>query len=86
MSLNVDIDLVEAVLLNDGWHKVFHRTFDIGSFEFTRVAEASGGDVALMHHGGVGFGFSEEDSNGRLRRFAGPISSLVAVRYTRDTD
>lgn len=86
MSLNVDIDLVESVLLIDGWHKVFFRTFDVGSFEFTRTPEASGGEATLMQHGGVGYGFSEEDNNGRLRRYAGPMSALLAVRYTRDTD
>jgi hypothetical protein len=71
------------VLLADGWHQVFHETFDLGVYEFI---QASGGEVSVLYEGGTGFGFSEEDGSGQLRRFTGPVSSVLAVRYSRRSD
>ena len=83
MSFPIDIDRVEAVLLHDGWHHVFPRTFDVGTFEFSQVAADA--DTTL-YDGGTAFGFSEETGTGEFQRFAGPISSVLAVRYTRQSD
>jgi hypothetical protein len=83
VSLPIDIDRVEAVLLSDGWHHVLHQTFDLGEYEFVHATEAG---VSTLYKGGVGFGFTEKDSSGELHRFSAPVSSLLAVRYTRASD
>jgi hypothetical protein len=83
VSRPIDIDCVEAVLLADGWHQVFRQTFDLGVYEFV---QATGSEVSVLYEGGTGFGFSEQDGNGDLRRFTGPVSSVLAVRYTRASD
>ena len=81
MSLPINIDRVEAVLLADGWHHVFPRTFDVGVYQFVAVD-----GVSSLYDGGNGFGFSEETGTGEIHRYSGPISSVVAVRYTRQSD
>lgn len=82
MSITIDIDRVESVLLHDGWHHVFPNTFDLGDYQF--VHHAAG--AAPLYSGGIGFGFSEKDPAGELHRFTGPVSSILAVRYTRESD
>lgn len=79
----IDIDRVEAVLLVDGWHQVFPQTFDLGDY---RYVHATGKKVANLHDGGPGFGFSERTSGGEIHRVAGPVSSILAVRYSRESD
>ena len=83
MSLSIDIDRVEAVLLADGWHHVFPRTFDLGAFEFVHATEDK---ASSLYEGGTGFRFSEQDGSGEIHRYTGPISSVLAVRYTRQSD
>jgi len=34
MSLYIEVDDVQAVLLPDGWHKVKNNSFDLDSYEF----------------------------------------------------
>jgi len=79
----IDIDRVEAVLLADGWHQVFPQTFDLGVYEFVQI---TGEKVSALYEGGTGFGFSEQVDSGQIRRFTGPVSAILAVRYTRQSD
>ena len=83
MSRPIDIDRVAGVLLADGWHQVYPKTFDLGPYQFVVVADH---EESVLFDGGAGFGFSEEDGAGRLHRVSGPASSLLAVRYTRLSD
>lgn len=83
MSRPIDIDRVEAVLLADGWHQVFPETFDLGAYEFVQL---TGDDPSVLYEGGTGFGFSEQDGTTELRRITGPVSSVLAVRYSRQSD
>ncbi|MCU1460434.1 MAG: hypothetical protein JWO37_509 [Acidimicrobiales bacterium] len=83
MSHPIDIDRVDAVLLSDGWHFVFPQTFDLGVYSFIHPA---GGKHAVLFDGGTGFGFSEKDTAGEIRRLSGPVASILAVRYTRESD
>ena len=82
-STQIDIDRVEAVLLDDGWHQVFPRTFNIVGLSFVHAAEKK---TAALHNSGAGFTFSERTSSGEIQRIAGPISSMLAFRYTRESD
>ena len=83
MSRPIDIDRVEAVLLADGWHHVYPQTFDIGPYEFVQV---TGDATKNVYRGGKGFGFIEETGSGEFYRYAGPIASLLGVKYTRESD
>ncbi len=84
---SIDIDRVESVLLVDGWHHALARTFDIREFTFTRVVDEETDQVEQVHDAGLGFGFSEMDNiTGDVRRIAGPMSAILAVKYTRRAD
>ena len=85
MSHPIDIDRVEAVLLADGWHHILPQTFDLGVYEFVHAAGTKT-KHSILYDGGTGFGFSEKDSSGQIHRFTGPVSSVLAVRYTRESD
>jgi hypothetical protein len=87
MSFSIDIDRVEAVLLVDGWHHVVFKTFDIRTFDIVKTSEKKSGGLLSLHEGGTGFGFSEQDNiTGEVRRVAGPMMAVLAVRYTRQSD
>jgi len=79
MSLAIDVDEVEAVLLADGWHVVIDDTFDLDAYEFKR-------DTSLVHGGGsngvCATGFVFEDDDGQF--MAGPLTAILAVRWKRD--
>jgi len=79
VSLAIDANAVTAVLLADGWHVTDTNSFDLDSFEFI-----DGNDQDTLHAGGdsgvcaTGFAFSEDG-----QRVAGPLTSVIAVRYDR---
>ena len=83
MSHAIDIDRVEAVLLVDGWHQVYPKTFDVGPYQFVMASEH---EESVLFDGGAGFRFTEQDGSGGLHRLSGPVAALLAVRYTRQTD
>jgi hypothetical protein len=72
MSLAIDTDTVAAVLLQDGWHRVLGDSFDLDAYEFTWDGHNYG-------PGGLGFDFTTPEGD----RLAGPINSILAVRYAR---
>jgi len=78
MSLAINVDDVVAVLLTDGWHEVYGRSFDIDTYEYKTGRERfisfdpeSGVGVTYM-----GFVFTSSDGD----RVAGPMTAIQAVR------
>ena len=65
---------VVAVLLADGWNDVKPGTFEI--LEFNIDAGPEDRDFGESYRVGVGFSFDVENDI-----VAGPISSLLAVKY-----
>ena len=82
-STQIDIDRVEAIMLADGWHQVFPRTFNIVGLSFVHATDKK---TAAIHDSGAGFTFSERTSSGEIQRIAGPVSSMLAFRYSRESD
>lgn len=76
MSLNIEIYSVKAVLLEDGWHTVANRSFDLDTYEFHHEKETlvSGGQVKGL--ASTGAAWTEEDGT----RVACPLTSVLAVR------
>ncbi len=62
---------------------MFPKTFDLGVYEFVHAA---GAEQSTLYEGGTGFGFSEKDPSGDVHRYTGPVTSVLAVRYTRESD
>lgn len=88
MSLKIDPAEIIAALLADGWHDVEPNSFDIDSYEFVVPAPDDPGPLEddedfVMHGGGQsgvcasGFFFVERKT---ASRFAGPLTSLLAIR------
>jgi hypothetical protein len=87
VSLAIEVDHVEEVLLADGWHPVTKNsdgvsTFSLDSYEF--VWEAGGDPNYLLHGGGrsgvcaTGFSFRETAHGARI---SGPLTAILAVRH-----
>ena len=88
MSLAIDIDRVDAVLLADGWHEVVDFSFALDAYEYVWYSGGrtrwDGSDrepvVFVMgdeaHGGYTGYSFREPD--GRI--VAGPCAAILAVR------
>jgi hypothetical protein len=79
MSLNIDVDKVEAVLLSDGWHLVLDASFTLDAYEYTW--QGSDDLVYASRYGRecTGFSFKEKTANG-IVLISGPMESLLAVR------
>jgi hypothetical protein len=78
VSLAIDTDSVEAVLLADGWHEVHGNSFDLDFFEFVYEERTRGGISGVSS---MGFEFFEA-AGGTGYKLAGPLSAIVAVRHT----
>jgi hypothetical protein len=77
MSLEINTEKVEAVLLPDGkWYAVAEHSFALGPFEFMKDAVAIGKEQTA----GVPIGASWKDNMGK--RFVCPVSAMLAVRYS----
>lgn len=76
MSLNIDTDRIEAVLLADGWHQVKSRSFDLDVYEFQHENETilSGGQLI----GAPSTGATWLDKEGG--RIYCPLMAVLAVR------
>ena len=78
MSLYIDSDKVEKVLLADGWHMVADRSFDIDAYEFHTQ------DLVTLRSGQVdgvpstGFSFTDAKTNAAV---FGPLTSILALSY-----
>jgi hypothetical protein len=94
MSLMIDVDKVEAVLLADGWHEIADRSFRLDSYEFVwgNQYQRDNDEFTTMHGGGqsgicaTGFAFH----NPNQQTIAGPLTAILAVRSSTrlayDTD
>ncbi len=82
MSLAINTDHVEAVLLADGWHKVKGQSFDLDAYEYVASdAEKN----RLLLGGGVekeagipATGAIWQEPDGKL--IACPLTAVLAVR------
>lgn len=86
MSLAIDVNKVEEVLLADGWHRVVSDTFELDSYEYVSASgptQFAGGQEAAIS--GMGFTFTEQlpagaQAMGRRTKIKGPLSAILAVR------
>jgi hypothetical protein len=80
VSLNIDVDNVDAVLLADGWHAVHAKTFDLDAYEYHYGGHVVfyGGQVKLVPS--TGFAFKERLEDGRVVTTYGPLTAILAVR------
>jgi hypothetical protein len=82
MSLAIDIDDVTAVLLADGWHYVYKKSFALDSYEFMHgeQLEHGGGNSGVC---ATGFSFIERDQSATAveEQISGPLTSIIAVRH-----
>ena len=90
MSLAIEVDDVISVLLADGWHSVYGRSFNLDAYEFIwRKGTNSRGDVPVLHGGGAsgicstGFLFEEKDEAGWIVTMAGPLTAILAVKHAQ---
>jgi len=76
MSLAIDVDKVEAVLLADGWHLVAEKSFDLDAYEFHHEKSfiLKGGEVEGVPS--TGAAWKEADGS----RVYCPITAIQAVR------
>lgn len=81
MSLAIDVDLVDAVLLADGWHPVNKASFTLDAYEYREgsINLLGGGQCAQITS--VGFTFLERLDSGSIARVFGPLTSVLAVQY-----
>lgn len=81
MSLAIDIDRVQKVLIAGKWYHVFDASFVVDSFEFIWFA-TPGGEPDAVSGGEVGCSFVIKDEESQLRHtmFA-PLSAIQGVRY-----
>lgn len=85
MSLAINVDLIDAVLLVDGWHDVIDASFTMDSYEYiwwSPTADHTRDDPMLLHGGGqsgvCSNGFSFKTPLGHL---SGPLTAIHAVRH-----
>jgi len=92
MSIGIDIDGVEMVLLADGWHTVDWRenddpeepetlvsTFGVDAYEYLWLVDPDNPhSFQCKEVGYSGFEFTENGAH-----IAGPLSAIVAVRFKR---
>ena len=79
MSLAIDCDAVEAVLLADGWHGVSNHSFAIDAYEFVWQGEVvlDGGQA----HGIPSTGAQWVEDTGDT--VTCPLTAILAVRWSR---
>jgi hypothetical protein len=88
MSLMIDVDLVEAVLLADGWHAVADDSFTLSAYEFVWWPDSQNkkrDEPTKLHESGkadvTSTGFSFHDATDTL--ISGPLTAVQAVRHRR---
>jgi hypothetical protein len=91
MSLAIDVDKVEAVLLADGtWYSVQDASFTMDAYEYIwwpNDTARERGDFEILHGGGAGgitssgFRFKSEG-----RWLSGPLSAVLAVQDAQTDD
>jgi hypothetical protein len=79
MSLRIDVDKVDQVLLSDGWHKVDGRSFSLDAYEFVDQNETvfTGGQDDRISS--TGAQWNEPDGT----KIACPLNSVTAVKLVK---
>jgi hypothetical protein len=86
MSLAIDVDRIESVLLSDGWHSVHGNSFLIDAYEYLAYPEGLDKDPDMQFAGGEAkelipaAGASWRDVQGHA--YFCPMTSILAVRYS----
>ena len=77
MSLAIDVDKVEMVLLADGWHEVAAGSFDLDAYEYMHEGRTllEGGRVAGVPTTGATW----TEPGGAVA--ACPITAILAVKW-----
>ena len=81
MSLAIDVDIIEKVLLSDGWHEVADGSFQVDAYEYIHGGRAvlSAGQA----QGLTSTGAQRREPSGTM--VACPITAILAVMWnTRD--
>lgn len=80
MSLPIDLDSVNKILLNDGWYVVMDKSFCLGTYEFQWNGET---EHVVGEGEGCSTGFYFKGHKEGLRigggSFSGPLTSILAV-------
>jgi len=77
MSLAIDVDIIEKVLLSDGWHEVADASFQVDTYEYVH-----GGRVVLsagQAQGLTSIGAQWREPSGTM--VACPITAILAVMW-----
>lgn len=79
MSLRIDVDDVEAVLIAGRWYEVLNQSFDLDAYEFMedRNLIFTGGDVDTLSSTGYYFITGTSVKPFTLK---GPVTAIQAVR------
>jgi hypothetical protein len=87
MSLAINVDRVTAVLLADGWHRVYGKSFDVDAYEFIAGKCDSRGDAVVVLAGGqcegvasAGAIWEERGARAELLWVACPLTSILAMK------
>jgi hypothetical protein len=75
MSLAIDVDTVEMVLLADGWHEVAEASFDIDAYEYRH-------DRHTLVSGGAAGARWKEPSGAVV---VCPLTAVLAVKWNAGT-
>jgi hypothetical protein len=91
VSLEIEPEFVDAVLLSDGWHRVEGESFTLDAYEYVQHNYDDADKDFVLHGGGrsgvcaTGYRFSEiveVDFANRLIEVAGPLTAIQAVSRT----
>jgi hypothetical protein len=77
MSLAIDVDIIEKVLLADGWHEVADASFQVDTYEYVHGGRAvlSAGQVEGLTSSGAQW----REPSGTI--VACPITAILAVMW-----
>lgn len=84
MSLFIDVERINRILLPDGWHDIKLGSFLVDAYEFVETG-SNPNSFTLLFGGGTSSlipssGFSVIDQTGV--RIVGPLTSILAVSQT----
>lgn len=80
MSLAIECDDVDTVMLADGWYQVLKNSFGIDSYEFMwgETCLHGGGDSGISSSGFHFYGFKIGHEGTKISMY-GPLTSVVAI-------
>lgn len=78
MSLAIDVDRIDAILLADGWHYVHDASVAFDAFEFVWKVDGEIVDSAQPNAESTGITWNELEV-GIVRRFFAPLNAVLAL-------